>query len=198
MLGFGPAAAAARPSPVAGTSTVNGTIAGAVGSSADRAVVGSAGSIGIASRPRAGAIAARFVLPVPGPPIVLTPFRPPASRFGAGHRGVNLAAGPGTVIRAAGAGTVIFAGELAGRGVVSIRHGPNLRTTYEPVTVAVTAGAQVGPGTVLGTLQTGHPSCAPHTCLHWGARLADGSYLDPLTLLTGLRVRLWPWAGEPA
>lgn len=156
------------------------------------------GTVGTASRPRAGPGAARYVLPVPGPPAVLTPFRPPASRFGPGHRGVDLAADPGAVVRAAGAGTVIFAGVLAGRGVVSVRHGPNLRTTYEPVSANVAVGAPVGPGAVLGRLQAGHPSCAPRNCLHWGARLADGSYLDPMTLLTGVRVRLWPWAGAPA
>ena len=32
--------------------------------------------------------------------------------------------------------------------------------------------------------------------LHWGARLPDDSYLDPMSLLTGLRVRLLPWTGR--
>ena len=39
-------------------------------------------------------------------PLVLTAFRPPADRFGAGHRGVDLAAQPGSDVRAAGSGRV--------------------------------------------------------------------------------------------
>ena len=95
---------------------------------------------------------------------------------------------------AAGAGVVAFAGPVAGRGVVSISHPDGIRTTYEPVSAVVGAGERVAAGQVIGTLQPGHPSCSPATCLHWGARLGDGSYLDPMGLLTGLRVRLLPWS----
>jgi len=147
----------------------------------------------------AGAGAARapaatgFVLPVPPPPIVLTAFAPPANRYGAGHRGVDLAVAAGSEIRSAGTGVVVFAADLAGRGVVSIEHAGGLRTTYEPFTASVTAGAAVGAGQVIGVLQAGHPGCAPADCLHWGARLPDRVYLDPMSLLTGWDVRLLPW-----
>lgn len=144
---------------------------------------------------RTAGAAGRFVPPITGPAVVLSPFRPPASRYGTGHRGVDLAAPTGATVRAAGAGTVVFAGALAGRGVVSIEHSIGLRTTYEPVTPLVRAGQQVAAGNPIGTVGAGHASCAPASCLHWGARLPDGSYLDPMGLLTGLRVRLLPWAG---
>lgn len=133
------------------------------------------------------------VLPVPSPPEVLTPFRPPADRWGAGHRGIDLAAAPGQPIRAAAAGVVAFAGEVAGRPVVSVAHTPVLRTTYEPVLPTVSAGTTVTAGQVIGVLQGGHSSCSPATCLHWGARMGADRYLDPLSLLTGIRVRLKPW-----
>jgi murein DD-endopeptidase MepM/ murein hydrolase activator NlpD len=125
---------------------------------------------------------------------VLTAFAPPANRFGAGHRGVDLAIAAGSEIRSAGTGVVVFAADLAGRGVVSIEHTGGLRTTYEPVRASVTAGAAVSAGQVIGVLQAGHPGCAPSDCLHWGARLPDRVYLDPLSLLTGWEVRLLPWA----
>ncbi len=140
--------------------------------------------------------AAEFVPPLPPPPVVLTPFAPPPTRYGAGHRGVDLAADVGAAVSAAGAGRVVFAGDLAGRGVISIEHDGGLRTTYEPVTATVGVGSTVGAGQPIGTLEAGHAGCAPASCLHWGARLPDGSYLDPLALLRPWPVRLWPWDGR--
>ena len=136
-----------------------------------------------------------FVLPVPTPPRILVPFRPPATKYSAGHRGIDLGLAPGDVVVAAGAGVVVYAGRLAGRGVVSIEHASGLRTTYEPVTAVVHRGDRVVAGQTIGSVTDGHPPCAPATCLHWGARLPDGSYLDPMTLISGLRVRLKPWGG---
>jgi murein DD-endopeptidase MepM/ murein hydrolase activator NlpD len=96
-------------------------------------------------------------------------------------------------VRAAGAGTVAFAGSVAGRGVVSIDHPNGLRTTYEPVDVAITAGTAVGRGTQVGALVAGHAGCPAAACLHWGLRRGD-TYLDPLLLLGFARVRLLPLA----
>jgi murein DD-endopeptidase MepM/ murein hydrolase activator NlpD len=136
-----------------------------------------------------------FVLPLTGPASVVTPFRPPAQRWGRGHRGVDLAAAAGTQIRVSGAGVVVFAGKLAGRNVVSVRHSESLRTTYEPVRPLVRVGEQVSVGQPIGVLETGHETCWPGTCLHWGARIGADHYLDPMSLLTGWRVRLRPWDG---
>ncbi len=152
-------------------------------------LVGLGSPAGAATAPATG-----FRLPlVVGPPVVLTPFRAPANPYGPGHRGVDLAAPLGSSVVAAGPGIVVYAGPLAGRGVVSIEHAGGLRTTYEPVTPAVPLGARVAAGSLIGRLDAGHPACAPAVCLHWGARLPDGTYLDPMTLLTGWRVRLLPW-----
>ena len=133
-----------------------------------------------------------FVLPMPGT-VVVTPFRAPAHRYGPGHRGVDLGGSPGDQVLAAGAGVVAFAGAVAGRPVVSVLHPSGLGTTYEPVDATVTAGARVAAGSPLGTLAAGHPDCPAEACLHWGARLEDGDYLDPMSLLGPHRVRLLPW-----
>lgn len=137
--------------------------------------------------------AGQFDWPLPGRPAVVRAFEAPAHRFGPGHRGVDLAAAPGTAVLAAGAGTVVFAGPVAGRAVVSIDHPGGLRTTYEPVAPSVAAGEVVSRGQQIGTLQAGHPGCAG--CLHWGARRAADDYLDPLRLLGLGRLRLLPWDG---
>ena len=138
-----------------------------------------------------------YSVPLPPPVEVLTPFDPPEQPWGSGHRGVDLAGRVGAPVRAAAAGEVVYAGTLAGRGVVSVQHADGIRTTYEPVESAVDAGAQVTAGQVLGTLAAGHASCAPAVCLHWGARTGPDAYLDPMLLVTGWRVRLLPWDDAP-
>ena len=151
-----------------------------------------AAAAGIAAR----AAGTGFVLPVPPPPVLLTPFNPPANKYGAGHRGVDLAAAQGSTVVAAGPGTVVFAGDLAGRGVISIQHDGGLRTTYEPVAATVAAGTTVVAGQQIGVLQPGHAGCAPAVCLHWGARLADQGLPGSDVAADPWRVRLLPWAGR--
>jgi murein DD-endopeptidase MepM/ murein hydrolase activator NlpD len=87
---------------------------------------------------------------------------------------------------------VVFAGSVAGRGVVSVDHDDGLRTTYEPLRSVVRAGAVVDIGDVLGLLSAGHPGCPGSVCLHWGVRRDRTEYLDPLALLRPVRVRLLP------
>ncbi|MBM9466863.1 M23 family metallopeptidase [Nakamurella sp. YIM 132084] len=149
-----------------------------------------------AAAPEPAALVSPLVsLPLAGPATVLMPFGDPAHRYAPGHRGVDLAAPAGASVLAAADGVVTFAGPVAGRPVLTVRHDSGLRSSFEPVTATVATGSRVSRGQVLGTLVgAGHASCAPASCLHWGVRLPDDTYLDPMALLTGWRVRLWPWA----
>lgn len=108
---------------------------------------------------------------------------------------MDLAGVNGTPVLAAGAGTVVFAGQVAGRGVVSVDHPGGVRTTYEPVSPTVAAGDLVARGQQIGTLVPGHADCSAVACLHWGARRGV-DYLDPLRLLGLGPVRLLPWEGS--
>ena len=129
----------------------------------------------------------------PEPPVV-DGFDPPATRWGPGHRGVDLAGRNGQRVFAALAGTVTFAGPLAGRGVVVVDHGTT-RTTYEPVRASVAPGDTVAAGDPLGRLEAFGSHCVPAACLHWG--LVEGArYLDPLSLVGQGPVRLLPLFGD--
>ena len=123
-------------------------------------------------------------------------FDPPETRWGAGHRGVDLRGSVGQPVRASLPGSITFAGSLAGRGVVVVDHGAT-RTTYEPVEAVVSVGDTVGAGDRIGTLQLGGSHCFPAACLHWGLRAGD-TYRDPLTLVRAGPVRLLPLGADAA
>ncbi|MCP2299535.1 Peptidase family M23 [Nocardia amikacinitolerans] len=138
-----------------------------------------------------------FGWPLRPRPTVERRFDRPAQDWLPGHRGVDLAGTPGQTVVAAGAGIVVFAGEVAGKPVVSLDHPGGLRTTYEPVRARVSVGARVSCGTPIGTLEEGHADCAAPACLHWGLRREAGrrvrpEYLDPLGLLHFAPLRLEP------
>ncbi|WP_295624138.1 M23 family metallopeptidase [uncultured Corynebacterium sp.] len=122
--------------------------------------------------------------PVPGG--VVTPYDPPPQRWLPGHRGVDLAAPVGAVVRASGDGTVHFAGEVAGRPTISVMHADGIRTTYQPVRAEVRRGDRVRRGDVLGRLEAG-----PDPGLHWGALRGD-DYLNPMDLLRARPIVLKP------
>lgn len=119
-------------------------------------------------------------------------FDRPPKNWLPGHRGVDLVGRSGDQVLAAGNGVVDFAGLVAGKGVVVIRHGA-IRTTYEPVTASVLVGSKVRVGDVIGTLTAGESHCSTQTsvsCLHWGL-IRGETYLNPLGLVKK-RVRLLP------
>lgn len=140
----------------------------------------------VGSPPGAVAAAVRGVQPIARAPVVRG-FDPPAARWGAGHRGVDLASTPGAVVVTPAAGVVSYAQVLAGRPVLVITHG-ELRTTLEPVESTVPVGTRVARGDPVGVLIAGHSPCPAAACLHWGLKRGD-TYLNPLSLQRG-EVRL--------
>jgi hypothetical protein len=147
------------------------------------------------ARAAVGEQGAEWVSPLAGPPQVARGFDPPPRRWAPGHRGVDLLAPAGAVVRSAGGGSVTFAGRLAGRGVVVVAHADGTRTTYEPVVATVQRGDQVDVGQDLGRLTVAGGHCVPVACLHWGHRRGE-VYLDPMLLLRPGPPRLLPlWSG---
>ncbi len=149
----------------------------------------------------AGPTPARDPAPVGGWPLhprpaVVARFDAPDTPYGPGHRGVDLLGRPGQPVRTALPGRVRFSGQVAGRAVVVVGHGPT-RTTYQPVVGSLAVGTRVRTGDVIGHLVPRGSHCFPRSCLHWGWR-DDSTYFDPL-LLVGLGpVRLLPlWRAEP-
>ena len=190
VLFVGPPVSFAGPAVSAGSAV---SLSGSVVSFASRPVFLAGPAISLAGPAISFGGPARggFRWPVDGARVVRR-FDPPPRPWLPGHRGADLAAPSGAVIRAAGAGVIVFSGQIAGRGVVSVAHPGGLRTTYEPVLVEThRPGDPVAAGEEIGTLAPGHPGCPTAACLHWGLR-RGADYLDPLTLLGLGRVRLLP------
>lgn len=124
-------------------------------------------------------------------PAVLRPFERPASTWGAGHRGVDLAAVEGQAVLAVSAGVITHTGVVAGRPTLTVLHRGGVRTTYEPVLGSLPVGSRVAAGQAIGTLALTGSHCGASACLHLGA-VRGSSYLDPLVLLRGGPVILLP------
>lgn len=122
-----------------------------------------------------------WVWPTVGP--VLRIYDPPATTYGAGHRGIDIACARGAPIVAVASGLVTFAGSVGGQRYVTVDHGTGLSSTYSYLDVVLTRkGATVVAGTAVGTCGAGHAGATiPH--VHLGAKRPDGSYEDPLLLL---------------
>jgi murein DD-endopeptidase MepM/ murein hydrolase activator NlpD len=132
---------------------------------------------------------------------VLAPFDPPLHDWLPGHRGVDLAARAGELVRSPAPGVVTFAGPVAGRDVVVVTHDDGLRTSLEPVTATAARGTRVSAGSTVGAVQGAGDAgaVASHctgTCLHWGVRRGE-RYVDPLALLGGRPPIVLLPLGEP-
>ena len=148
----------------------------------------------------AGVLSYTWIWPVDAPHRVIREFMAPATEYGPGHRGIDIAVAPGASVRAPAAGRVLFSGNVAGRGVLTIEHPHDVVSTIEPIEASVTVGDVVVAGDVVGIVAP--PDVvweASHvcSCLHLGARYR-GSYVSPRTLLGQARTAvLKPWGDGP-
>ena len=136
--------------------------------------------------PATAAASGTWVWPVTGP--VIRGFDPPDDPYGAGHRGIDIAAPVGTPVLAAQAGTVTFAGKVGGQLFVTVDHGGGLVSSYSWVSaLRVRKNDVVARGQTIALSGTGHPSSGELPHLHVGVRL-NGQYVDPLAYLSPLSV----------
>ena len=133
--------------------------------------------------PPAFAATVAYTEPVAGS--ITDPFRPPATPYGAGNRGLSYATTAGSPVHASAPGRVTFAGQVGGALHVVVQHDDGVRTSYSFLrSIAVRIGNHVDAGDAVGT--TG-------STFHFGARIGD-AYIDPAILLESgpARVHLIP------
>lgn len=101
------------------------------------------------------------------------------------HTGIDIGAGSGDSVLAADSGTVTMASWNGGYGnCVMIDHGNGYQTLYAHMSsIAVSSGASVSRGTVVGYVGSTGVSTGPH--LHFEV-WASGSRIDPEQFFSGL------------
>ena len=138
------------------------------------------------------------------PPVdgeIVRPFAAPEGPYGAGHRGIDYAVAPGTVVHAPGAGTVTFAGDVGGTLHVVLTHRGGVRTSVSFLqSVDVRVGDMVGVGEPVGRSGGSDPDSGHGAgVVHFGVRLGE-RFVDPRLLFSSPDpadlVRLVP-AGDP-
>ncbi|KQW08464.1 hypothetical protein ASC66_00130 [Leifsonia sp. Root4] len=121
--------------------------------------------------------------PLAAPRAVLRPFQAPATRYSAGHRGIDIEADAGTELFAPADGVVHFSGRVVDRSVLSIRHNSDLLSSYEPIDSSLAAGDPVVRGQSIGVVA--HGGHCDGGCMHFGVRL-HGEYVSPMLLFGGI------------
>ncbi|WEV71758.1 peptidoglycan DD-metalloendopeptidase family protein [Bifidobacterium sp. ESL0790] len=119
---------------------------------------------------------AQFIWPV-HPAVVIRKFNGPARKWEPGHRGVDIAAVEGTPLTAPASGFISFVGLVAGKSVVSIRHG-RFTLTFEPAQTELPIGTPLVKGAPFATVAGVSDHCTG-VCVHWGVKDAKRNYTDP-------------------
>ena len=115
-----------------------------------------------------------WLVPVDAP--VVDPFRPPASRFAPGNRGIEYGTAGGEDVVAVAAGQVGYIGRIGSSQFVVVDHEGSLRSTYAFVQqILVVRGQHVTQGEPIALAGPG---------FHLTARLGD-EYVDPAGLFSG-------------
>lgn len=132
---------------------------------------------------------ARFAWPVRAPEIVRS-FDKPEHNWNPGHRGVDLRAVPGDELLAPADGVISFVGRVAGKSVVSIRHGA-LTSMFEPAVSNKDIGARLNRGEAFASVQGESDHCKEH-CVHWGIKRGKTDYTDPNHQVIPRKIGLLP------
>jgi murein DD-endopeptidase MepM/ murein hydrolase activator NlpD len=133
--------------------------------------------------------------PLEAPVRLVNQYRQPNSDYSAGHRGVDYLVTVGQPILAPADGTVWFAGTVAQRPVLSLKHEGGYLTEFEPACTDLSNGEPVFAGqeiaVVCPALPTYQGHCTKVSCLHFSLRSpvrikGASEYLSPLLFIGGL------------
>jgi hypothetical protein len=114
----------------------------------------------------------------------LNQYQAPITKYGAGHRGIDVFVPLGDPVSSPQSGEVHFIGKVVDREVITIKTEAGYLATFEPVCSSLEKGAKVLAGEVIGTHCQAMLDYKNHceNCVHFSAR-SDFGYLSPLYLM---------------
>jgi hypothetical protein len=140
-----------------------------------------------------------FSQPVRSPEIWATPipdfedrhfpnFYLPATKWGSGHRGIDMQLVRSEVLTSPFDGTVHFKGKVVNRDVLTLRSPSGLLASFEPLCSELTVGEEVKEGQAIGKLCEGYADYESHceNCIHFSVR-SDYGYLNPLLFVSSIK-----------
>ena len=140
------------------------------------------------ARASAAQAAGRMPWPIASVHLIAS-YRVGEHNWDAGHRGVDLAALPGTPLSSPLDGIVRFAGVVNDRPVISLLRADGVVVTLEPAVTELGVGAPVATGQVIGAVGLG--GHCDRRCLHVGVIVA-GEYASPMRYFRLPFARLLP------
>ena len=155
------------------------TTLSAAAAAAERSEAAAAADVAFDVSPPLTGGAGSWQWPVVGDHRIVRPFVAPATKYSAGHRGIDIEALPSGEVVSPAYGIVHFAGVVVDRPVVSIRHPDGVISSFEPVLSALAEGTAVARGSPIGIAGAGHCEVS---CIHVGVRVY-GEYVSPLVYL---------------
>jgi septal ring factor EnvC (AmiA/AmiB activator) len=105
-------------------------------------------------------------MPIAG--AVVRGFDARAGPYGRGHRGIDIAAPEGELVRAPAAGRVVFAGPVAGTTWVTLLVAPGVLVTLGPLLDPAPTGGRVRARSPIGRVGSGHPATPAGAARHPG------------------------------
>jgi hypothetical protein len=112
----------------------------------------------------------------------------PASKWGAGHRGIDLLVEDQEQIKSPFDGIVHFEGKVVDRNVLTLKSSSGLLASFEPICSNLIAGDEVTQGEQVGHYCSGTENYEEHCemCIHFSVRSEHG-YLNPLLFVSSIR-----------
>ena len=136
-------------------------LAALLAAGARRAAAPAAAPVAVAEHPSSWAPGAprsprvpRLWMPVTGP--LVRGFDARAGPYGPGHRGIDIAAPVGELVRAPTAGRVVFAGPVAGVNWVTLMAAPGVLVTLGPLLDPAVTATRVRSKSPVGRVGPGH------------------------------------------
>lgn len=115
-------------------------------------------------------------------------FYLPATKWGSGHRGIDMQLERSEVLTSPFDGTVHFQGKVVNREVLTLRSQSGLLASFEPLCSELTVGDKVKKGQAIGKLCEGYADYKSHceNCIHFSVR-SDYGYLNPLLFVSSIK-----------